>query len=51
MVAGLIIGIVKSSPQNSATYGIIVIYLIGIAEASQWILRQIINLESLMVSA
>jgi len=43
MLAGMILGIVQSSPENNGSYGIIVLYLIAMSEVLQWILRQIIS--------
>ena len=44
-------GISLISAEDSGLYGVTAVYLITICEFMQWILRQIILVESLMVSA
>ena len=51
MAAGLMMGIGLISAENRALFGVTAVYLITICDLIQWILRQIILVESLMVSA
>lgn len=51
IVASMFFGIHQSNPQNSKYYGVTVIYLITLGEVIQWIVRQIVVVEGLMVSA
>jgi Na+-translocating ferredoxin:NAD+ oxidoreductase RnfA subunit len=51
MFIGMMIGIAQSNPSNSGLYGVTVVYLITISDVFQWIMRQMILVESLMVSA
>ena len=50
MTVGWIIGIVIITPETAGLYGISVVFLIQICDHLQWSLRQLINLESLMLS-
>jgi hypothetical protein len=50
MAIGMEVGIQQSSSNNSGLYGVTVIFLIQFSENLQWILRQYITAESLMLS-
>ena len=50
MVIGWIIGIAVLDPDNPGLYAVSVVFLIQISDYLQWFLRQIITMESLMVS-
>jgi len=50
-MAGMLMGISQISAANSGLYGVTIVYLITISDVMQWILRQVILVESLMVSA
>jgi hypothetical protein len=50
MFFGMILGIAVTDPADGGLYGVTVLYLITIGEILQWILRQFITVESLMVS-
>lgn len=50
MVAGWLIGIINITPEKAGLYGVSVVFLIQISDYLQWFLRQLITLESLMVS-
>lgn len=51
MLAGLMMGINLIDAEDAGLYGVTAVYLITISEFMQWILRQTILVESLMVSA
>ena len=51
IAVGIVMGIAQISPEDGALYGVTVVFLITISEYLHWILRQIILVESLMVSA
>jgi ATP-binding cassette, subfamily C (CFTR/MRP), member 4 len=51
MLVGMMMGIAQTNSTNAGLYGVTVVYLITISDVLQWILRQIILVESLMVSA
>jgi uncharacterized membrane protein len=51
MMAGMLMGISQITAANSGLYGVTIVYLITISDVMQWILRQLILVESLMVSA
>lgn len=51
MFFAMILGVVSLREETRTLYGVTVIYLITICDLFQWILRQIITAESLMVSA
>lgn len=50
MWIGWIIGIAVVTPETAGLYGVSVVFLIQISDYLQWFLRQIINLESMIVS-
>ncbi len=50
MFVGMMVGIYQSTTDNSGLYGVTVIYLISFSEVFQWLLRQAITTESLMIS-
>lgn len=50
VIIGWIIGIAVINTENSALYAVSVVYLIQINDYLQSFMRQIINLESMMVS-
>lgn len=50
IIIGWIIGIAVVNPSTAGLYGVSVIFLIQISDYLQWFLRQIINLESMIVS-
>lgn len=50
MFIGMMVGIYQSSTENSGLYGVTVIYLVSFSELFQWLLRQAITTESLMIS-
>lgn len=50
MIVGWVIGIAVIDPDNTALYAVSVVYLIQITEYLQTFMRQIISLESIMVS-
>lgn len=50
MLIGWLIGIAVVTPQTAGLYGVSVVYLIQISDYLQWFLRQIINMESMIVS-
>lgn len=47
---GWIIGVAVATPQNAELYGVSVVFLLSIGDYLQWFLRQIIVLESTIVS-
>lgn len=47
---GMAVGISQSTPSTSGLYGVIIIYLFSFTDLFQWILRQIITSESLLIS-
>jgi len=51
MAAGMVLGIHVLHQTNTGHYGVAVLYLITVSEVLQWILRQMICLESYLVSA
>ena len=51
MTAGMVLGIHVLHPTNTGHYGVAVLYLIAVTETLQWILRQMICVESYLVSA
>ena len=51
MMAGMFLGIAVINHNNVGHYGVAVLYLIGICEILQFMLRQIISTESYLVSA
>ena len=51
MAAGMMMGISLISFEERGLYGVTAVYLITICDMTQWILRQVILVESLMVSA
>lgn len=50
MIAGWVLGIKLVTPETAGLYGITVVFLIQINDYLQWFLRQLITLESMMVS-
>ena len=50
MTVGWIIGIIQLTPENAGLYAVSVVFLIQISDYLQWFLRQLVVLESLMVS-
>ena len=50
MTVGWMIGIIEVSPENAGLYAVSVVFLIQISDYLQWFLRQLVVLESLMVS-
>jgi hypothetical protein len=50
MVIGWIIGIAVVRPETAGLYGVSVIFLLQIIDYAQWFLRQMISLESIIVS-
>ncbi len=50
MIIGWIIGIAVVTKENAGLYGVSVVFLIQVSDYLQWFLRQIISLESLIVS-
>lgn len=50
MWIGWIIGIIFVKPETAGLYGVSVVFLIQVSDYLQWFLRQIISLESLVVS-
>lgn len=50
MFVGMMVGIYQSTTDNSGLYGVTVIYLVSFSELFQWLLRQAITTESLMIS-
>lgn len=50
MIIGWIIGIIVVTPETAGLYGVSVVFLIQISDYLQWFLRQIISMESLIVS-
>jgi hypothetical protein len=44
------IGVQNSTPETAGLYGITVVFLIQINDYLQWFLRQMISVESMMVS-
>ena len=50
MWVGWIIGITVVQPETAGLYGVSVVFLIQISDYLQWFLRQIISLESMVVS-
>ena len=51
MAIGMMMGAALISVQDRGLYGVTAVYLITICDMMPWILRQIILVESLMVSA
>ena len=49
LAIGVFVGI--NNVSNPGLYGIVIVFLLQFSEVTQWILRQIINMESIMVSA
>ena len=50
MVIGWIIGISVVKPETAGLYGVSVIFLLQVIDYVQWFLRQMISLESIIVS-
>lgn len=50
MTIGWLIGIAVVTKENAGLYGVSVVFLIQVSDYLQWFLRQIISLESLIVS-
>lgn len=51
MLSGMLLGILFLKDESAHLYGITVVYLVTISDSFQWILRQIVLVESLMISA
>jgi hypothetical protein len=51
MSAGIALGIAVIAPAEVGNLGVAVLYLIQVAEGLPWMLRQIISVESYLVSA
>ena len=50
MTIGWIIGIAIVTPETAGLYGVSVVFLIQVCDRLQWSLKQIITLETFMVS-
>jgi ATP-binding cassette subfamily C (CFTR/MRP) protein 4 len=50
LIIGYLIGVYNSTPQTAGLYGVSVVFLVQINDYLQWFLRQIIVMESIMVS-
>jgi hypothetical protein len=50
LTAGYLVGVYNSTPETAGLYGVSIVFLIQINEYLQWFLRQIIVMESIMVS-
>lgn len=50
MTIGWIIGIYVVTPETAGLYGVSVVFLITVSDYLQWFLRQLVAMESLMVS-
>ena len=51
MFIGLMTGVYNSTPSTFGLYGVTILFLIGFSEYFQWLLRQLITSESLMISS
>lgn len=49
-LVGMAVGVSQSTTTNSGLYGVIIIYLFNFTDFFQWILRQIVTSESLLIS-
>lgn len=47
---GLIVGIYVSTPETAGLYGVSVVFLVQVNDNLQWLLKQMIVLESIMVN-
>ena len=50
LTIGFIIGAYNSTPETAGLYGVSVVFLVQINDYLQWFLRQMIVMESIMVS-
>ncbi len=50
MISGFYIGTSQSAPSQAGLFGVIVIYIFNFCDFYQWLLRQIITSESLLIS-
>ena len=50
MIVGLISGVAITTSENVGLYGVSVMFLLEINDYVQWFLRELVNLESIIVS-
>lgn len=50
LIIGYMLGVLNSTPETAGLYGVSVVFLVQINDYLQWFLRQIIVMESIMVS-
>ena len=50
MVIGWIVGLIMLDPDNPGLYAVSVVFLLQVSDYLQWFLRQMIIMESLLVS-
>lgn len=51
MASGLFLGVYKSSTEEGMLFGVTVVSLIAICDIFQWLMRQLITIDSLMISS